>query len=75
MPEKKFKEAKNDLQATMKQLKTLEELNRKKEEEYQETIAAMQRRIEELQGMQNFCARFLVHAIGPICPRVSLNYA
>ena len=47
----KFKEAKNDLQAAMKQLKNSEELNRKKEEEYQETIAAMQRRIKELEGM------------------------
>ena len=51
VPEKKFKEAKNDLQAAMKQLKNLEELNRKKEEEYQETIAALERRIEELEGM------------------------
>lgn len=51
MPEKKFKEAKNDLQAAMKQLKNSEELNRKKEEEYLETIAAMQRRIKELEGM------------------------
>ena len=51
MPEKKFKEAKNDLQAAMKQLKKSEELNRKKEEEYQETIAALERRIAELEGM------------------------
>ncbi|PFX17755.1 hypothetical protein AWC38_SpisGene17912 [Stylophora pistillata] len=53
VPEKIFKEAKNDLQAAMKQLKRSEEVNRKKEEDYQETIAALERRIEELKVWPN----------------------
>ena len=35
----------------MKQLKKLEELNRKKKKKYRETIAALERRIKELKGM------------------------
>ena len=45
---------KNDLAAAIVQIRRSEELNKKREQEYQETLAAMKRRIQELEGKNLF---------------------
>ena len=45
---------KNDLAAAIVQIRRSEELNKKHEQEYQETLAAMKRRIQELEGKNLF---------------------
>lgn len=48
--QKKFRDVKNDLAAAMDQIRRSEALNKQREVEYQQTMAGMQRRIEELEG-------------------------
>ena len=50
----KYKELKDDLASALDKIKRSEELNRKREQEFQETLAAMQRRIVELEGRIRF---------------------
>lgn len=50
----KYQDIKNDLAAAIVQIRRSEELNKKREREYQETLAAMQRRIQELEGRNPF---------------------
>ena len=50
----KYQDIKNNLAAAIVQIKRSEELNKKCEREYQETLAAMQRRIQELEGRNPF---------------------
>ena len=54
VPQKKFKEVKNDLAAVLEKMRRSEELNKKREAEHRETITAMRRRIEELEGRKHF---------------------
>jgi len=50
----KYQDIKNDLAAALVQIRRSEELNKKRQQEYQETLAAMQRRIQELEGRNFF---------------------
>ena len=50
----KYHNIKNDLAAAIFQIRRSKELNKKREPEYQETLAAMQRRIQELEGRNPF---------------------
>lgn len=50
----KYKDLKNDLAAAIVQIKRSEEHNRKREREYQETVAVMKRRVQELEGRYPF---------------------
>lgn len=52
----KYKELKHDLAS---QIRPSKEMNRKREQEFQETLAAMQRRIVELKGRIFFFFFFL----------------
>ena len=54
VPQKKFKEVKNELAAVLENMRRTEELNKKREAEHRETIAAMRRRIEELEGRKHY---------------------
>ena len=54
VPQKKFKEVKNDLAAVLEKMRRSEELNKKREGEHRETIAAMRKRIEELEGTKHY---------------------
>ena len=47
---KKFKDIENDLEAARERIRRFDELYKKMEAEYRATIAAMQKRIEELEG-------------------------
>ena len=47
---KKFKDIENDLEAAWERIQRFDELYKKMEAEYRATIAAMQKRIEELEG-------------------------
>jgi len=47
---KKFKDIQSDLAAARERIWQSDELYKKREAEYQATIAAMQQRIEELEG-------------------------
>ena len=47
---KKYDDLKDELAAVLEHSKSFEELCKRREGEFQQTIAAMQRRIDELQG-------------------------
>ena len=49
---KKFKDIQSDLAAVRERIRQSDELYKKREAEYQATRAAMQQRIEELEGTQ-----------------------
>ena len=54
VPQKKFKDVKNDLGAVLEKMRRTEELSKKREAGHRETIAAMRRRIEELEGRKHY---------------------
>lgn len=59
----KYKELKHDLASALDKIRRSEELNRKREQEFQETLAAMQRHIVELEG-RNIFLLFLYESQG-----------
>lgn len=57
---KKFKDIQSDLAAAREWIRQSDELYKKREAEYQATIAAMQQRIEELEGTQKQLSQMYV---------------
>ena len=53
VPGKKFKDLKIELSSVLEQMKKSEELHKKREEEHLAMIAAMQRCIDDLEGINN----------------------
>lgn len=56
-PTKKLKDIKSDLAAARERIRQSDELYKKKEAEYQATIAAMQKRIEDLEGKKTWLSQ------------------
>ena len=48
---KKYNDLKDELAAVLEHSKSIEELCKRREDEFQQTVAAMQRRIDELEGI------------------------
>ena len=60
---KKFKDIKSGLEASRERIRRSDELYKKVEAEYQATIAAMQKRIEELEGTEKQLSQMCVSMV------------
>ena len=58
---KRFKDIKSDLEAAQERIRRSNELHKKMEAEYQAMIAAMQKRIEEVQGTKKQRSQVCFH--------------